>query len=236
MTKVVVLCGGKGTRLRPYTYSVPKPMLPLGRRPILEFVVSNLKVHGFTDLIFTVGYMKEQIIDYFGDGAKFGVKIRYYSEDDRELNTAGSIVPAKDELRETFIVVMGDHLTTVNVKKVLDFHRKKGGIATLAIKRTGVPLEYGVAHVDEEGRIISFEEKPIVQNLVNAGIYVFEPSIFNYIKEGNDFALHVFPKLLEKKERINGYIFDDYWIDIGRIADYEHLHNMISIIDIALRR
>lgn len=238
MTKVAILCGGKGTRLRPYTYSLPKPMLPLGKKPILEFVINNLKSHGFTDLLITLGYRKEQIMDYFGDGSKFGVKIKYFPEhEDHPLNTAGSILPAKAELmKETFLVVMGDHLTSINLRKFYEFHKKTPGIATLALKRTGVPLEYGVAHIDDKERITKFEEKPIVQNLVNSGIYAFEPKIFNYIRERDDFANNVFPALLEKGEIIDGYVFDDYWLDIGRTSDYEQLNQTISTIDLFMRK
>ena len=238
MAKVVILCGGKGTRLRPYTYSIPKPMLPLGKKPILEFVINNLKAHGFNDLLITLGYRKEQIMGYFGDGGKFGVKIKYFEEDvDKPLNTAGSILPAKKELKDdTFLVVMGDHLTSIDLRKFHDFHKKTPGIATIALKRTGVPLEYGVAHIDEKNRITKFEEKPIVQNLINSGIYAFEPKIFNYINEYEDFARDVFPRLLAKKEIIDGFVFDDYWLDIGRTSDYEHLNQTISTIDLVMRR
>jgi len=232
--KAIVLCGGKGTRLRPYTYSIPKPMLPLGKKPILEFVIGNLKHHGFNEIYLTVGYLKEQIMNYFGDGGKFGVKIKYFVEE-REMNTAGSILPCKEYVKETFIVTMGDHLTTIDPKKFADFHKNKGALATIALKRTGIPLEYGVAHVDKEGRIIQFEEKPIVQNLVNSGFYCFEPEIFEYIREGYDFAQDVFPKLLADKRKVYGYIFDEYWIDIGRVPDYEELNQIISIVDLVTR-
>lgn len=238
MTKVAILCGGMGTRLRPYTYSLPKPMLPLGKRPILEFVINNLKHHGFKDLLLTVGYRKEEIMKYFGDGSKFGVKIKYLPEsEDRPLNTAGSILPAKKELQdETFLVVMGDHLTSVDMRKFYEYHKKTPGIATVALKRTGVPLEYGIAHLDKSNRIVRFDEKPIVENLINAGIYAFEPKIFNYISEYDDFAKNVFPRLLAKKEIMDGFVFDDYWLDIGRISDYEQLNQTISTIDLVLRK
>jgi len=238
MTKAVVLCGGKGTRLRPYTYSMPKAMLPLGKRPILEFVVNHLKAHGFKDLLFTVGYRKEQIMDHFGNGSRFGVRIKYYAEsEDTPLNTAGSLLPAKKELVDgTFLVVMGDHLTSVDLHKFYEYHKKTPGIATIALKRTGVPLEYGIAHVGKNNRIIRFEEKPIVQNLVNAGMYAFEPKIFDYINEYDDFANNVFPRLLAKGEIIDGFIFDDYWLDIGRTSDYEQLNQTISTIDLVLRK
>ncbi|VVC71968.1 Bifunctional protein GlmU [uncultured archaeon] len=238
MSKAVVLCGGVGSRLRPYTYSIPKPMLPLGKRPILEFVVNNLKAGGFKDLIFTVGYRKEQIMGYFGDGSKFGVKIKYCAEDpEKPLNTAGSMLQAKKDLSsDTFLVVMGDHLSTVDLRALYEYHKKTPGMATLALKRTGVPLEYGVAHLGEGPRIARFEEKPIVENLVNAGMYAFEPKIFDYIREYDDFAKDVFPRLLAKKEVIDAYVFDDYWLDIGRISDYEQLNQTISTIDLVMRK
>jgi mannose-1-phosphate guanylyltransferase/phosphomannomutase len=233
--KAIVLCGGKGTRLRPYTYSIPKPMLPLGTKPILEFVINNLSAHGFKEIYLTVGYLKENIMDYFGDGSRFGVKIKYFIEE-KEMNTAGSIVPCKKYIDDTFIVVMGDHLTSVNPQKLMQFHKKKGAMTTIALKRTGVPLEYGVAHIDRNGRIEKFEEKPIVQNLVNSGMYCFESEVFSYIKDGYDFAQDVFPKLLQDKKKVYGYIFDEYWIDIGRVPDYEQLNQIISIVDLVTRK
>lgn len=233
MTKAVVLCGGKGTRLRPYTYKIPKPMLPLGRKPILEFVVNNLKGSGIRDLIFTVGYLGKSIEKYFGNGKKFGVRIKYLKER-KEMNTAGSILQAKDMVKGTFVVIMGDQLTALDMKKMIEFHRKKGSIATIGLKRQGLPIEYGIAEVKGD-RIIAFKEKPILEHLVNAGIYVFEPSIYKYINEHDDFAMNVFPRLLKKKRRITGYVFDEYWIDIGRIADYERLNKLISIVDMVER-
>jgi NDP-sugar pyrophosphorylase family protein len=234
MTKAIVLCGGKGTRLRPYTYSIPKPMLPLGRKPILEYVVQSLKENGITEMVFTVGYLKEQIISHFGDGKKLGVKISY-SEEQHELNTAGSIKPIESQLKDTFVVLMGDHLSLLDIKKMLKFHAEQGALATIALKRQGVPLEYGIAHMEGD-RITSFQEKPIIQNLVNSGVYVLEPEIFKYIKEGDDFARDVFPKLLADKKKISGFVFDSYWLDIGRTTDYEQMNRMISVIELATGR
>ncbi len=234
--KTIVLCGGRGTRLRPYTYSIPKPMLPLGTKPILEFVITNLRSHGFRDIYLTVGYLKHQIMQYFGDGSKFGVNIKYFIEDDTERNTAGSILPCMECLDSTFLVVMGDHLTSLDPQKLASFHKKKRAMATIALKKTGVPLEYGVAHIDEDSKIEKFEEKPIVQNLINAGMYCFEPEVFHYIKDGYDFARDVFPKLLKDRKKVYGYIFDEYWIDIGRVPDYEQLNRIISIVDLVTRK
>ncbi len=229
MTRAFVLCGGKGTRLRPYTYNIPKPMLPLGSRPILEFVIDNLKSSGITDIVLTVGYLKEQIMDHFGDGSRFGVKITY-SEETEELNTAGSILPKKSLVNGTFVVVMGDHLTCVNMKKMIEAHKKAGNIATIGLKRQGVPLEYGVAMV-EEGQIREFQEKPILSNMINAGVYVLEPGIYDYINPKSDFAKDVFPAVMKDGKKITAHVFDEFWMDIGRMHDYEKINEIISIIE-----
>ncbi|HQT44639.1 MAG TPA: nucleotidyltransferase family protein [Candidatus Micrarchaeota archaeon] len=229
MTRAFVLCGGKGTRLRPYTYNIPKPMLPLGSKPLLEFVIDNLKANGITDIVITVGYLKEQIINYFGDGSSFGVKITY-SEETEELNTAGSIFPKKSLVKGTFVVVMGDHLTCVNLKRMIEAHKKGGNIATIGLKRQGVPLEYGVAQV-ESGCVKEFQEKPILSNMINAGVYVFEPEIFDYIKPKTDFAKDVFPAVMKSGRKITAHVFDEFWMDIGRMADYEKISEFISIIE-----
>lgn len=233
MTKTFVLCGGVGTRLRPYTNTIPKPMLMLGRKPILEYVLANLKRSGFTDLVLTVGYLQQQIVDYFGDGKKFGVKIEYSVEShDDKLGTAGSIYAYRKKVKEPFLVVMGDHLTNVNLRKLYDYHTERTGIATIAFKKTGVPLDYGVAHIDSDGHVIRFEEKPIMENLINSGIYAFNPEIFDYMTQKCDFAKDVFPALLNKSKKMNAYLFDEYWVDIGRLDDYEKLNTTISVAEL----
>ncbi|MEM4348603.1 MAG: nucleotidyltransferase family protein [Candidatus Anstonellaceae archaeon] len=228
--KGIVLCGGKGTRLRPYTYTIPKPMLPLGKKPILEYVLCSLKAAGIREVYLTVGYLHEQIQDYFGDGKRLGMKI-LYSVETEELGTAGSILPLKDKFKETFVVVMGDHLSNLDIAKMAKFHFDKKAFATVALNRKGIPLEYGIAELEGD-QIVRFREKPIVENLVNAGVYIFEPGIFQYIKEREDFAAHVFPRLLEKKLKVCGFVFSDYWLDIGRTTDYEHINQLISVIDL----
>lgn len=231
--KAIVLCGGKGTRLRPYTYTIPKPMLPLGKKPILQYVLSSLKRAGVTDAYLTVGYLHEQIEDYFKDGGKLGMKL-HYSIEKSEMGTAGSILPLEKKMDAAFIVMMGDHLSNLNIAEVIAAHKKSGNIATIALNKKGVPLEYGVADLDASGNIERFREKPIVENYVNTGVYVFEPEIFKFIKPGEDFANHVFPRLLESGKKIGGFAFTDYWLDIGRTTDYESINQYISVIDLAL--
>ena len=226
-----ILCGGKGTRLRPYTYTVPKPMLKIGQRPLLEFVIRNLKRAGITKMTLTVGYLKDQIMDYFGDGSSLGVKITYL-EEDKPKNTAGSIIDGKGMIPKDkpFVVMMGDHLTNVSVKDMMDYHVRNNGIATLAIKLQGIPLEYGIVEI-ENALVKRFREKPVVNHNLNTAMYVCEYRTFDYIEEGYDFASDVFPLMLEKGEKLVPYMFEGYWEDIGRLHDYERVHQMISLLD-----
>jgi len=233
MTKAIVLCGGKGTRLRPYTYTIPKPMLLIGKKPILEYVLGSIKRAGIKEVYLAVGYLHEQIESYFGDGSVLGLKLNY-SVEKKELGTAGSVLPLKSKMNDTFVVIMGDHLSNVDVGEIVKQHKKSGNIATVALASKGIPLEYGVAEM-EDGLVVRFREKPIVENLVNAGLYVFEPRIFDFIEEGDDFASKVFPRLLAKKEKIGGYVFSEFWLDIGRTADYEQINQYISVIELVER-
>jgi len=226
--KTFVLAGGEGTRLRPYTYSAPKPMLMLGGKPILQYVIENLKRSGQKDLVLTVGFRHEQVQAHFGDGSKFGVKIEYSVEKEK-LNTAGSILPFKGKVKETFAVVMGDHLTNIDMADMQKAHRKSGAIATIALFHKKDPLEYGVAKV-EGGRIIGFQEKPMLEHDYNTAIYIFEPAIFDYIHEKEDFSRDVFPRLLEAKKPINAYVLEGVWFDIGRVGDYERFVELFDIV------
>lgn len=225
--KAFVLCGGQGTRLRPYTYSIPKPMLMLGKKPILQYVVENLKLNGFADLVLTVGYKKEKIMGYFGDGKKLGVSIEYAVEDEPK-NTAGSILGFKGKAKESFLVVMGDHLSDIHLKRLMESHRKSKAVATIALTKQEMQLEYGIVEL-EGNDIVEFSEKPRYEFFINTGIYAFEPEIFGYIKEKDDFAKQVFPRLLTAKKKINSFVFDEYWVDVGRVGDYERLNEFIKV-------
>ena len=226
--RTFILAGGEGTTLRPYTYSTPKPMLMLGGKPILRYVMDNLKRWGMKDLVITAGYKSEQITEYFGDGSKFGIKIEYSIEKEK-MNTAGSILPYKGEVGGTFAVVMGDHLTNIDMADMLRSHKKSGAIATIALYKSKTTLEYGVAKV-HEGNVTGFMEKPLMENLYNTAIYIFEPAIFDHIHGKEDFAKDVFPRLLEAKKHINAYIFEGVWYDIGRISDYERFVELFSVL------
>jgi len=226
--KAIILAGGEGTRLRPYTYEKPKPMLPVGDegKPILYYVIENLKRAGITEFVITAGYKYEKIVEYFGDGSRFGVRIEYSIEKEK-LNTAGSLLPLRNKLNETFVVAMGDHITNINIREMIESHKKSRCIATIALLKGKIPIEYGVAEV-KNNRIVEFQEKPAIEKLYNTAIYVFEPGIFDYIKEKEDFAKDVFPRLLKMKREINAYVFEGLWHDVGRVVDYERLNKELK--------
>lgn len=232
--KAIVLCGGKGTRLRPYTHTVPKPMLMLGRKPILEYTIDHLSREGFKDIILATGHFGEQIEEYFKDGKKFGVKIEY-SREHAELGDAGSIRNAAQLLKgkEPFLVETGDHLTNLDYRKLMAFHQQHKPLATAGLKRVGTPLQYGIAELDANSRIVEFKEKPILENLVNSAIYVFEPKVLDYFPEKGGISFDVLPKLVKEKQ-LAGFVFNDYWVDVGNIHEYESLNQSVSVMDLIL--
>ncbi|MFD3447725.1 sugar phosphate nucleotidyltransferase [Microbacteriaceae bacterium 4G12] len=227
--KGVILAGGKGQRLRPLTCNLPKPMLPLLNKPVMEYSLELLKKHGIIEIAITVQYMSAAIRDYFGDGSKWGVKLSYF-EDSPPLGTAGSIKQAEAFLDEPFVVISGDALTDINLSRAIDFHFSKDRLVTILLKEVSYPLDFGIAVTNDAGRIIRYIEKPrwneIVSNTVNSGIYVMNPTIFSHIEPHTfcDFSHDVFPFLLERKEELYGYKVEDYWLDIGDFSQYRRAH------------
>ncbi len=221
-----ILCGGKGTRLRPYTYKLPKPMLPLGGKPILEHMLDHLKSGGITEITLFTGYLKETIRGYFGDGRKFGLKLSYVEEEE-ERGTAGALLHA-ERPTDTFLVTMGDHLSDFNINEMLASHRKSGCIATMAVLDFETQIEYGVVRIAPDGKVKGFDEKPRLKHSINTGIYILEPKIFGYMKEKEDFANNVFPRLLRSGECINTYTMTGYWHDIGNIEDYKKMSERLN--------
>ena len=227
--KAVIMSGGKGTRLRPLTCNIPKPMVPIMNKPVMEYSVNLLKSHGIEDIAVTLHYMPSSIIDYFGNGEQFGVKMNYYIEES-PLGTGGSVKNAEEFLDSTFLVVSGDAFTNIDFHKALDFHRRKNAKATLILKKEPIPLEYGVVITDENGRIIRFLEKPswgeVFSDTINTGIYILEPEVLDYYKKGEnfDFSKDLFPRLLKDNIPMYGYITDEYWCDIGDINSYIKTH------------
>lgn len=219
------MAGGEGTRLRPLTCGLPKPMVPILNKPIMEHIINLLKENGIEDIAVTMAYLPEVIRDYFGDGSQWGVNFTYYIED-TPLGTGGSVKNAQEFLDETFIVISGDALTDINLPKVIEFHKEKKSMATLVLKKEFIPLEYGVIITDQRDRIIRFLEKPswgeVFSDTINTGIYILEPEIMDYYKKGErfDFSKDLFPKILQDRLPMYGYVAKDYWCDIGDIATY----------------
>lgn len=217
--KAVVLAGGKGARLAPYTTILPKPLMPIGEMPILEVLLRQMKRAGVNHVVLTVGHLSALLRSYFGNGEQWGLDISY-SHEDKPLGTAGPIALVNN-LDKTFLVTNGDVLTTLNLRKLIAFHKQKGGIATIAAHRRQVKIDLGVIQWDGEDRVSGYIEKPTTDYTVSMGIYVFEPRVLDYIPVGEylDFP-DLILKLLANGERVSGYTFDGYWMDLGRPDDY----------------
>jgi len=232
--KAVIMAGGEGTRLRPQTSNLPKPMLPLVGRPMMEHIVSLLRRHGITDIVVTVAFLPNAIRSYFGDGSELGVRMVYATEE-TPLGTAGSVRNARDELTERFLVISGDVLTDIDLTSMMQFHEKNNALATLALCAVENPLEFGIVITREDGSIERFLEKPgwgqVFSDTINTGIYVLEPEIFDVIPEGRavDFSAEVFPAVLDAGGPIFGYVANGYWEDVGTTAAYLKAH--VDILD-----
>jgi NDP-sugar pyrophosphorylase family protein len=218
--RAVILAGGKGTRLRPYTTVFPKPLMPIGDEPILKVVVSQLKNAGFTHVTMAVGYMADMIRTYFNEGAKFGLKIDY-SHERKPLGTIGAL-SLIDNFPENFIVMNGDILTDLNFRDFFEFHKKHAAKATIATFCKKVKIEYGIIEANGDQEVNGYVEKPTMEYEVSMGVYAFHASIVDYIEKERylDFP-DLVKRLLAKKEKIVKYPFDGYWMDIGCHADYE---------------
>lgn len=237
----MILAAGKGTRVRPITYTTPKPMIPILQKPVMEFLVELLRNHGCDQIMVNVSHLAEEIENYFRDGQRFGVEIAYSFEGRIEngqlvgdaIGSAGGMRRIQDFspfFDDTFVVLCGDALIDLDLTAALEWHRKKGAIATIVMK-TVEPSEvssYGVVVTDEDGRIKAFQEKPEVEdalsNNINTGIYIFEPEVLDYIPSGSvyDIGGDLFPKLVEMGAPFYGIAMDFQWVDIGRVPDYWH--------------
>ena len=234
--KAVILAGGKGTRLKPYTTVFPKPLMPINDKPILEIVVQQLNSYGFNEIIMAVGHLAELIMAFFNDGSKYGIKVRYTKED-RPLGTAGPLSLMKEELNEPFLMMNGDVLTTLNYSDLIDYHKRNGASVTIALKKRVVKIDFGVPEIDEANNIVGYTEKPEIDYLVSMGVYVFDPKVLEYIKpkEYLDFP-DLIKELISNGETVKGYVYDGYWLDIGRPDDYERANREIEEIYDELHR
>ncbi len=237
--KAMILAAGKGTRVQPITHVIPKPMIPILQKPVMEFLLELLKEHGFTEVMVNVSHLAEEIENYFRDGQRFGVEIAYSFEgsiQDGELigdalGSAGGLKKIQDFQRffdDTFVVLCGDALIDLDLSEAVKRHRAKGALASLVTKR--VPKDqvssYGVVVSDEDGKIKAFQEKPSIEealsDTINTGIYLFEPEIFDHIPSGKSFDIgaNLFPALVEQGSPFYALPMDFEWVDIGKVPDY----------------
>ncbi|MBQ9557592.1 MAG: NTP transferase domain-containing protein [Clostridia bacterium] len=222
--KAVIMAGGEGTRLRPLTCDMPKPMAPLCGRPVMDYTLELLARHGFGDAAVTLMYMPRSISEHFGAEAH-GVRLRYFVEEE-PLGTAGSVKRASADFGEDFLVISGDGLCDFDLKRIMDYHKEKGGAATIVLKGMPNPLEYGLVMADSEGRVTRFLEKPdwgqALTDLVNTGVYVLSTEAMRLVPDGKpfDFGKELFPLMLEKGLAVYSYVESGYWLDIGDISTY----------------
>ena len=230
--RAVVLAGGKGRRLLPYTAVFPKPLVPLGDRPILAIVVEQLRRAGFTRVTLAVGHLAGLIQAYFGDGSRFGIRIDY-SIETTPMGTAGPL-GLLDDLEEDFLVMNGDLLTDLDLGAFVAAHRSGGAIGTIAVYRKVVNLTLGVLSLDADSQVVDYVEKPSIDYLVSTGIYCFRRDVLEHLAAGVPCDLpELIRRLIARGERIQGYPFEGNWFDIGRPEDYEAALNLFAGPDAA---
>ena len=230
--KAVVLAGGKGTRLKPYTTIIPKPLVPVGNRAILEILIGRLKKYGVTDLTLCVNHLAELIMAYFADGSKCGVKIRY-SIEDKPLSTVAPIKLIKG-LPENFLVMNGDLLTDLDFEKLYNYHLENKALITVATYKRTAKIDFGVMDINEDKNIVvGFKEKPEYKLSVSMGVYVFNKKILDFVPTEKSFGFDdLMLTLLDKGHTIKVYPYDGYWLDIGRFEDYEKANEDIEKLNL----
>jgi len=231
--KVVIMAGGEGSRLRPLTSQRPKPLVPVATVPIMEHLVGLLREQGFSEFLVTTSYLASEIQSHFDTGRDFGVSISYPDEP-MPLGTAGAIKNAEESLDGgPFLIVSGDALTDCDFRQAVEFHRAKGAIATLILKRVADPLEFGIVITDETGRVRRLVEKPdwseVQTDTVNTGMYILNPEVLGLMDEGKpyDWSMDIFPALIEANQPVFGYITDDFWCDVGSLSQYREAQEKV---------
>ncbi len=230
--KGLILAGGKGTRLRPLTINTPKPVVPVANAPFLLYQIDLMRSGGIEEIILSLSYQPRKIEDLLKDGSDYGVWIRYAVEG-TPLGTGGAFKNAEEQLDSTTVVFNGDVLTSIDLSAVIARHREKGAVATLVLTPVENPSAYGLVETSADGWVQRFVEKPgpdeITCNTINAGIYVLEPSVLNYMPKGEPYSFErgLFPALLEHKEPVLSFVMDSYWIDIGTPRKYLEVHQDI---------
>ena len=218
--KAVILAGGLGTRLKPFTEVIPKPLLPIGEKSVLEIQIEHLKYYGFDEIILATNYKSKYIENFFGDGSNFGVKLSI-SKEDKPLGTVGPLTLVKDNLTEAFLVMNGDVLTQLNFKKMYDFAVSKDTYLTVGIKEMLTPFQFGNIYSDGD-YVTKVEEKPTIRTNILAGVYIFKPEIFEIIPKDTYYGMDtLIEDMLSKDLKITKYDIVEYWLDIGRVDDFQ---------------
>ena len=218
--KAVILAGGLGTRLRPFTEVIPKPLLPIGEKAVLEIQIEHFKSFGFDEIILATNYKSDYIEKFFGDGSRYGVDLTI-SKEEKPLGTVGPLTLLKDRLTEPFVVMNGDVLTALDFARFYDFAGSQDSLLTIAIKKMITPFAFGDIYFEGD-RVTGIEEKPDLINFILAGIYVMRPGIFDLIPDGEYFGMDRLIKLMLKDGLpVAKYEMMEYWLDIGRVDDYE---------------
>lgn len=218
--QVILMLGGLGKRLRPLTNDIPKPMLKVGNKPIVESIIEGFKQYGYTNFIFSVNYKKEVIQDYFQNGDIMGVSIDYIEEKKR-MGTAGALSLLENRPTEPFFVMNGDLLTQVNFDQLMQFHQEQNAVATMCVREYEYQVPYGVIETDGV-ELISIKEKPIHRSFVNAGIYVLSPEVFEYIPVDTFYDMpSLFEALINQGKKTSVFPIHEYWLDIGRVDDFK---------------
>jgi mannose-1-phosphate guanylyltransferase len=240
--KAMVLAAGVGSRLDPLTATLPKPLVPVVNKPVMEHIVSLLRKHDFTDICANLHYLPENITNYFGDGAKFGVNLTFEMEA-RLSGDAGGVRACRKFLESgTFIVIMGDLITDADLSLLVQQHKEKKALASIAVKKMDDVSRFGVVVRDKDNFITGFQEKPkqedALSDLISTGIYILEPEVFNFIPETGDygFGRQLFPSLVEKGERVLGLEIETYWSDVGTIDQYResNLHALSGLVKLSM--
>lgn len=226
--KAVILAGGLGTRLRPLTLKTPKPMLPLGKKPILEHLINWNKKNGVKSIVLCVSYRKEKIQKYFKDGKKFGVNIEY-AVSKKPLATAGQLKTAEEFIDDTFVCIYGDSIFDFSLKNMIKQHVKKKSFATMSLYEYKTNLAYGVINTSKKGRVISWDEKPEMKANINMGCYVMEPDIFKYIPKNKPYGMDdLIKKALINKKLINSFVTKKGFLDIGNKESYKQANEKFT--------
>jgi NDP-sugar pyrophosphorylase family protein len=231
----IIMAGGKGTRLRPYTIAIPKPLVPIGDKAILDILIGRLKACGIVDLVLCVNHMAELIAAYFGDGSKWGVKIRY-SVEDGFLSTVAPVKLVRD-LSDDFLVMNGDLLTDLDFMLLYKYHLQNNALLTVATYKRHSTIDFGVIDIDEDRSVaVGFKEKPTYELNVCMGVYVCNKKVLEYVPDEGPFGFDdLMCTLLHKKETIKVYPYDGYWLDIGRPDDYERANEEIGRLNLSAR-